>query len=134
MAVEGVRAPPRLLGGGNEAGRSRRETGLPDPRGRRELQLLLRSLPDRSLGPLRRTAGEKTRFLVEREGETIALESKVNFPLRKGDRLIIEIAGGGGYGDPRKRAREDVERDLREGLITEEEAREVFGLEREAMT
>jgi len=58
--------------------------------------------------------GEKTRFLVEREGETIALESKVNFPLRKGDRLVIEIAGGGGYGDPRKRAREDVERDLRE--------------------
>jgi N-methylhydantoinase B len=78
--------------------------------------------------------GEKTRFLVEREGETIALESKVNFPLRKGDRLVIEIAGGGGYGEPRKRAREDVERDLREGLITEEEAREVFGLEREAMT
>ena len=28
----------------------------------------------------------------------------------------------------RKSAREDVERDLREGLITEEEAREVFGL------
>jgi N-methylhydantoinase B len=78
--------------------------------------------------------GQKTRFLVEREGETIALESKVNFPLRKGDRLIIEIAGGGGYGDPRKRAREDVERDLSEGLITEEEAREVFGLEREALT
>jgi N-methylhydantoinase B len=71
---------------------------------------------------------------VEREGETIALESKVNFPLRKGDRLVIEIAGGGGYGDPRKRAREDVERDLREGLITEEEAREVFGREREALT
>jgi N-methylhydantoinase B len=54
--------------------------------------------------------------------------------LRKGDRLVIEIAGGGGYGEPRKRAREDVERDLREGLITEEEAREVFGLEREAVT
>jgi N-methylhydantoinase B len=78
--------------------------------------------------------GEKTRFLVERDGETVALESKVNFPLRKGDRLIIEIAGGGGYGDPRKRAREDVERDLSEGLITEAEAREVFGLEREAVT
>jgi N-methylhydantoinase B len=74
--------------------------------------------------------GEKTRFLVEREGETIALESKVNFPLRKGDRLVIEIAGGGGYGDPRTRSREDVESDLREGLITEAEALEVFGLER----
>ena len=54
--------------------------------------------------------------------------------MRKGDRLVIEIAGGGGYGDPRERAREDVERNLREGLITEEEAKEVFGLGRVALT
>ena len=46
----------------------------------------------------------------------------------------LEIAGSGGHSDPRKREREDVERDLREGLITEKEAREVFGLEPEALT
>ena len=34
----------------------------------------------------------------------------------------------------RKREREDLERDLREGLITAEEAREVFELETEART
>jgi N-methylhydantoinase B len=66
--------------------------------------------------------GQKTRFLVEREGKEIALESKVNFPLLKGDRLVIEIAGGGGFGDPKTRERELVQRDLKEGLISTEEA------------
>jgi len=36
-------------------------------------------------------------------------------------------------GASKPRAREDVERDLREGFITEEDAREVLGLEREAL-
>jgi len=74
-------------------------------------------------------AGQKTRFLVERAGRTIALDSKVNFPLLKGDRLVIEVAGGGGFGDPKARERELVRRDLKEGLITAEEAREIYGLD-----
>jgi N-methylhydantoinase B len=57
----------------------------------------------------------------------IGLGSKVNFPLRKGDRLVIEIAGGGGYGDPRERERALVEKDVENGFITEAEAREVYG-------
>jgi N-methylhydantoinase B len=35
--------------------------------------------------------------------------------------------GGGGYGPPRRRARERVERDLREGYITAAEARRSYG-------
>jgi N-methylhydantoinase B len=73
--------------------------------------------------------GQPSRFSVERRGEVIELDSKVNYPLQKGDRLIIEIAGGGGYGDPRQRNRESVLRDLEESLITPEEARDVYGLE-----
>ena len=76
-------------------------------------------------------AGQPTRFLIERDGRTIALESKVNQPLSKGDRLIIEIAGAGGYGDPRQRDPASVRRDLAEGLITPEEARDDYGLETE---
>ena len=53
----------------------------------------------------------------------------MNVELRKGDRLIIEIAGAGGYGDPRERDRAAVLRDLEDGLITEAEARTVYGLE-----
>ena len=73
--------------------------------------------------------GQSSRFSIERDGAVIELDSKVNYPLRKGDCLIIEIAGGGGYGDPRQRDRERVQRDLQEGLITPEEAQDVYGLE-----
>ena len=73
--------------------------------------------------------GAPTRYTVERDGERISLPSKVNFTLMAGDRLIIEIAGGGGFGDPRERDRAQVEHDLREGLITAYEAREAYGLE-----
>ena len=41
-----------------------------------------------------------SRFLVERKGELLTVPSKANFPLHKGDRLIIETSGGGGFGDP----------------------------------
>jgi N-methylhydantoinase B len=34
---------------------------------------------------------------------------------------------GGGYGPPRRRALEKVERDLREGYITAAEARHIYG-------
>jgi N-methylhydantoinase B len=72
-------------------------------------------------------AGASTRFLVERGGEIVSLGSKVNFPLQKGDRLIIEIAGGGGYGDPLERDRALVASDLENGFVTESEAREIYG-------
>jgi N-methylhydantoinase B len=72
--------------------------------------------------------GAPSRFLVEREGQVLTLGSKVNFPLRKGDLLVIEIGGGGGYGDPRERDRALVSRDLENGFITESEALDVYGL------
>lgn len=49
-----------------------------------------------------------------------------------GDRVVLETPGGGGIGDPKKRARAAVERDLRNGLITREQARDVYGLRIEA--
>lgn len=47
--------------------------------------------------------------------------------LRPGDRIVSQIPGGGGYGDPRERSREAVARDLRDGLISAEQARNVYG-------
>lgn len=72
-------------------------------------------------------AGYPTQFLVERNGETIRLASKVNFLLQKGDRLIIETAGGGGYGDPRRRDPAVLARDIRDGLVTREQAEADYG-------
>lgn len=38
---------------------------------------------------------------------------------RPGQALMIELAGGSGYGDPAERAAADIERDLEEGFITD---------------
>jgi N-methylhydantoinase B len=44
-----------------------------------------------------------------------------------GDRLIVETPGGGGIGDPRARSREALERDVKDGLVSTEQAREIYG-------
>ena len=72
--------------------------------------------------------GKVSEFKVERSGEIIKIPSKANFPLHKGDRLMIDSAGGGGYGDPRSRSRELVLADIANGYISEQEARDVYGL------
>jgi N-methylhydantoinase B len=73
--------------------------------------------------------GQLSRFLVERDGETIAVPSKSNFPLKKDDLLVVDTAGGGGYGDPRERSREAVLNDIANGYVTVEEGREVYGVD-----
>ncbi len=45
-----------------------------------------------------------------------------------GDRIVCMSAGGGGYGEPRSRARASVERDLEFGFISPQAAQEVYGL------
>ncbi len=44
-----------------------------------------------------------------------------------GDRLILEMAGGGGMGDPAERDPAKVARDVRDGLVSADEARAVYG-------
>jgi N-methylhydantoinase B len=50
--------------------------------------------------------------------------------VNEGDVIRIHTANGGGYGDPRARPPELVREDLRNGFVTEETAREVYGFER----
>ncbi|NYZ14387.1 hydantoinase B/oxoprolinase family protein [Azospirillum sp. RWY-5-1] len=71
--------------------------------------------------------GQHSRFFVEREGTPIHLPSKGNTTLGKGDRLIIETAGGGGFGPPAKRDRALVAREVAEGLLSPEEAARIYG-------
>jgi N-methylhydantoinase B len=47
--------------------------------------------------------------------------------LKKGDIVRLVTATGGGWGDPKRRSRERVKTDLRNGFITPETARDVFG-------
>jgi N-methylhydantoinase B len=48
--------------------------------------------------------------------------------LQPGQSVAIITPGAGGYGDPRARDRALVRRDLREGIISERVARDVYGL------
>lgn len=49
--------------------------------------------------------------------------------VNQGDVIRIHTANGGGHGDPRRRPRERVLDDLRNGYVDEETARAVYGLE-----
>jgi N-methylhydantoinase B len=67
-----------------------------------------------------------TRILRAGGAEEV-VPSKIVTTLHRGDRVIIESAGGGGWGDPRTRAREALEADLRSGKVSDEAARRVYG-------
>jgi N-methylhydantoinase B len=76
--------------------------------------------------------GAPNRFTVIRRGEPISASQfpgKVTrFPLEKGDLVVMESSGGGGYGDPLERDPERIEKDLGEGLITKEKAGTQYGV------
>src|SRR5262249_28459076 len=55
------------------------------------------------------------------------LRGKGRDVVASGATLVMETPGGGGRGDPRRRPREQVEADLRAGLITPEAARQLYG-------
>jgi N-methylhydantoinase B len=55
------------------------------------------------------------------------LHSKESVRLQSGDVVSFRCSGSGGVGDPRERPREVVERDVREGVVTREAARRVYG-------
>jgi len=44
-----------------------------------------------------------------------------------GDRLIVEMPGGGGYGDPRERDPASIAADMADGLLSGDEAARVYG-------
>jgi N-methylhydantoinase B len=71
--------------------------------------------------------GAPNRFTVRRDGRQIepsALPGKVSgFPLREGDVVVMQTAGGGGFGDPSQRERSCVTRDLEFGYINPAAAR-----------
>ena len=49
----------------------------------------------------------------------------------EGDRIQLDSAGGGGFGDPLERPRELVAEDVRQGIVSLEAARELYGYDSE---
>ncbi|MFQ5884065.1 MAG: hydantoinase B/oxoprolinase family protein, partial [Thermoplasmata archaeon] len=71
--------------------------------------------------------GTKGRFyLIDNKGERRARSKGVSF-LNKWDIVSLRLPGGGGYGNPRKRDRELVEKDLLYGKISLRSAKREYG-------
>lgn len=73
--------------------------------------------------------GTAANLVVERADGKVEPISKARLQLAPGDRVITMTAGGGGFGDPRRRERSAVVRDLVEGKITARAAQDIYGLD-----
>ena len=67
--------------------------------------------------------------IIRASGSEEVIPSKRVTELTRNDRLIIETAGGGGYGPPSKRSRERVLADILDGKISRKAAVEIYGLD-----
>ena len=94
----------------------------------------------RAWGLLGGGEGMSAHILVKRRGEsrfrrfseafgTISDSKFTRVTLREGDEVILASAGGGGYGPPGARPREQVLEDVREGFVSSEAARDAYGVE-----
>ncbi len=72
--------------------------------------------------------GALARTLLLRDGVETELASKQVLRIRRGDVLSFRLSGAGGYGEPRHRDSERVRADVRNGLISSDMARDVYGV------
>jgi N-methylhydantoinase B len=72
--------------------------------------------------------GSRSRFVV-RLGTAAEQDTRASgrYEMQAGERFLIQTAGGGGYGEPRRRARAAVERDVAEGYVSAEGAARDYG-------
>ncbi len=73
-------------------------------------------------------AAPPAEYVLNPDGEATRLPSKTTVELQRGDVVSYRTCGGGGYGAPRERDPARVLRDVREGRVSIDRAREVYGV------
>jgi N-methylhydantoinase B len=71
----------------------------------------------------------QSRTFIQRDGDLIRVKPHRLQEIRTGDVVIKHSSGGGGIGDPRERDRAAVRADVRNGIVSAETARVVYGLD-----
>ena len=70
--------------------------------------------------------GERAHYVLNPDSDATQLPSKVTVQLNENDVVSYRTCGGGGYGSPEERDPEDVLRDVRDGRVTSDRARDVY--------
>ncbi len=66
---------------------------------------------------------------IQEDGKELSLPAKKSgYKFKAGERIRIQTANGGGYGNPAERRAEKVYNDYRDGFISAEEAKEKYGV------
>jgi len=73
-------------------------------------------------------AGSTARYCVDPDGENVDLGSKRQVTLDPGAVVSVQTPGGGGYGDPLDRDPDAVRRDVVNGKVSVDHAREAYGV------
>ena len=83
--------------------------------------------------------GDTAKVLVKRAGDdvyrpftdafgTVSPSKFANIRLKAGDQVLLQSAGGGGYGDPKSRPSAQVEYDVIEGFVSSEAANDLYSV------
>jgi 5-oxoprolinase (ATP-hydrolysing) len=78
---------------------------------------------------IRRKGAKKFIDFCEAFG-TVSPSKFADVTVREGDRIMIDSAGGGGYGKPSERDTERILADVEQGFVSREAAQKIYGLRR----
>ena len=74
-------------------------------------------------------SGNGAAVILKGENEPVIWRGKLaRYPLKNGDLARLITGTGAGYGNPLERPVDDVQRDVREGYVTLEQAAEDYGI------
>lgn len=73
-------------------------------------------------------SGARAAIILNPGPDEKALHSKGKYELKKGDLLSVRVSGCGGYGDPFQRDPQAVLRDVLEGFVSPQKARDDYGV------
>lgn len=91
---------------------------------RAELSTMIERARVRPWGVFGGGDGAPFRVTCERAGARIAIGSKENRDVQRGDLIVLESSGGGGYGPPKERPAELRQADRANGYVTDREGDE----------